>query len=767
MVARKLRFESLELRRLFAIDLELKSEPPADPGNQLYSITAEESPTPGSEAQIVTLTGDYSALSAAFPLITSNSDRMGSPFLVETEQHLLVARPNYSNRTTDLHILTRQDDGTSAETAILNVDLQVERLFRLGNNIVVFGSQYQSAPTPDLRFGGSIHSQVLVVDPNSQEVIYEASLEGSVIQAIELPTGIAFETAPHYTLAATTLAEPTPDAPSEVPEVISETITTDAIAVEPAYQLGYLYLTEDGIGLTQSEVDEPSTIAYFGGSIINISALSSTDPAASHYALRRWNVSATELEPIDSIELSHITSGWEYLHSFEVSPSGSQLLVLRASQDLIEEKTWNQKLTLDWLTHSDNGTTLTGTYTLDSFIGSARWINENQILLLSYDAPAEVAILDISDASQPKLSKIALSQRLQLNHVLPIGEGHVALIGFTPVTPFPIDDSIERRPDFIPMVVTDPSHGAIVILDLQQQKITDEQLFGPNTMLDQPLPVATPANHFAYRSLTTNPDWSYTESLHLSTIDEQGKLVNVAELSLGSNWNYQQANDSTVTIVSSDYMEERAWQDLSQSIWRVHFEPQTEEIPPILPPIDPIVPREYMRGEFTEEIVITGTVPADIPMDTNGDGIISPIDVLQVINYINRAYTEDNADELLIISADDVTRFDFDGDSKILPTDVMMMIASLNVVHETFESLDDVSVTPELPEEPCFWDMLIEEQELPDEMIAASIEALFGDLLESPETSFAGDFWNWFAPMDPWADRFKQQWIVIDPPLES
>jgi hypothetical protein len=774
VVARKLRFESLELRRLFAIDLELQSANIVASTDPLYSLAAEESVVNANTAtQLVTLTGTDIALVSPPPLVAGSFDKMGSPFLVEVADYLIVARPNYANRSTDLHILTRQADGTANEAATLNVDMHVERMFRLGDKVVLFGSQYHGGDVSELRFTSTISSRLLVVDPTSHAVVYEADLPGAIIQAIELPTGIAFETAPIYTLAQPAAIEPilASDSTSESTESEIEPNTTMAteipVAVEPNYELSYLYMTEAGFGMSSEKIDGASTLAFFGESLITVSPMSTTASTSPQYALRRWDGSENQLREIDSIDLPSIESKWEYLQSFEISPNGSQLLVSRASQEWIEEKTWKQKLTLDWLQHGEDGTTLTGSYTVESFIGTARWINENQILLLSYDAPAEVAILDISNSTQPTMSKIALSQRLQLNHLLPLGDRHIALMGFTPVTPFPIDGENGDRPEVIPMVVTHPSHGAIVILDLQQLRVTDEQIFGPNTMLDQPLPVASLPNHFAFRSFTTNPDWSYTESIHVSTIDEQGMLVTVDELTLGSDWTYQQANGSTVTILSSNFIEERAWADLDQAIWRVNFEPQPQETFPVPGPVDPLVPKENMREELTEEMTSTGTVPADIPMDTNGDGIISPIDVLQVINYINRAYAEDNSEELLIISTDDMNRFDFDGDNKILPTDAMMMIASLNVIHATFESLEDVSVTPELPDEPCFWDMLTEEHELPDEMIAASIEALFDDLFESPETSFAGDFWNWFAPMDPWADRLKQQWIAIDPSLES
>jgi hypothetical protein len=256
--------------------------------------------------------------------------------------------------------------------------------------------------------------------------------------------------------------------------------------------------------------------------------------------------------------------------------------------------------------------------------------------------------------------------------------------------------------------------------------------------------------------------------VHISTIDAQGKLVTTDELVLGSEWNYHQSNGSILTIISANYLEERAWSDLSKPLWRVEFVPQPELPYPLPGPIDPLLPEEKWRTESSEEIYTHTTTTSNIPMDTNGDGIVSPIDVLQVINHINRGYADGNTDDLLIISSGDLRRFDFDDDGKILPTDAMMMIASLNLMHMTFESLDHASADPDLPEEPCFWNMLTEEQEwLDEEIINASLEALFGSILESPETLFAGDFWNWFAPIDPWADRLKQQWVVIDPSLET
>jgi hypothetical protein len=769
MVARKLRFEALELRRLFAIDLQLNTAPISSANHSLEFQTFDESTlSKGSDTQLFTFTDGDMEIPQSVSSVMNHLDMQGSPFIVETETHMVVARPLYAQRTTELLFFTRQDDGTGLEMGTLHLDMQVERLLRLGSNVVIFGSDYQGDLMPDLRFGGSLRNQVVVVEPDTLKIVYQASLPGSVMQAIELPNGIAFKTVPIHTLATPHKVEPMAPPSDEGINIYDTGVSFHTSYEELTSELGYLYLTDNGLEFSQQSVGDTLMLTFFGGALMAISPDYASDLASNSYTIRRWNISETGLQELDALRLPDIISEWEYLQSFELSPAESKLLVSRSYQELIDDQSWNQKLSLVWLEQAGDTLTVGGNYTLDAFIGTAHWINDNQILLLSYDAPAEIKILDISDTKQPTLSTIQLSQRLQLNHLLPIGENHLALFGFTPVTPFPIDKSPEPGPDFVPMVVTHPAYGAIVLVDLERLTITDEQILGPNTMVDQPLLVSSLPNHFAYRSFTTQPDWSYTESVHISTIDAQGKLVTTDELVLGSEWNYHQSNGSILTIISANYLEERAWSDLSKPLWRVEFVPQPELPYPLPGPIDPLLPEEKWRTESSEEIYTHTTTTSNIPMDTNGDGIVSPIDVLQVINHINRGYADGNTDDLLIISSGDLRRFDFDDDGKILPTDAMMMIASLNLMHMTFESLDHASADPDLPEEPCFWNMLTEEQEwLDEEIINASLEALFGSILESPETLFAGDFWNWFAPIDPWADRLKQQWVVIDPSLET
>jgi hypothetical protein len=68
----------------------------------------------------------------AAPMMMSYSDMQGSPFIVETETHLVVARPIYAERSTELYFLARQEDGTAVEMSSLNLDLQVERLMQFG-----------------------------------------------------------------------------------------------------------------------------------------------------------------------------------------------------------------------------------------------------------------------------------------------------------------------------------------------------------------------------------------------------------------------------------------------------------------------------------------------------------------------------------------------------------------------------------------------------------------------------------------------------------
>jgi hypothetical protein len=742
VVGRQLRFEKLELRRLFAIDLELDFSKMSFTTDSSSAAIYSAPGFPVEEDEPIEPLTEYDTVLAMPPPLDPGSfDVMGSPFLVETDDHWVIASPNYQSLSTDLLILNRMPDGTAIETATLSVDLQVDRLLRLGDKVVVIGTKYHTASSSEIRNADTRSSEILVLDSSSQTVVYEHSLSGFLVQAIELPDAIAFGTAPW----------------SHFPE---------AGEIESNYELGYLVESETGFTLAKEKMESPSTIAYCDGDLITItqSGLMETDNGKT--TLRRWSMVDNQLQETASWELSSLSADWEYLQSVSLSPDHSQLLVSRASQELLADDTWMQMLTLEWFQNSADGISLVGSFTLDSFIGSALWMDQGTLLLLSNEAPAEVKILDIRDASEPILTTIELSQRLQIQQAISIDDHYLALFGYTPVTPIPLEGDAK----IVPMVVRTPPQGAIVVMDLRENKITDERIFEVDTLIEQPSLLDPSLGLFSWHSMTTQSDWSMETALHVGKIDEQGKLNVIDTLSLGSDWTYQRSTDSTVTILSNRYVEERAWSDLDQVNWRVEFKERYSEPLPDPEPIEGPVPVEgrlpvdILRGEKLRDSdneitqVSLESIDTDNPMDTNGDGIICPIDVLQIINYINRAYAEDNATELLTVSEEELSRFDVDGDTRILPSDAMMMMASLNVVFTSFELLDDASFAAEYIEEDCFWDMVSEEYEFPAERLEASMETLFSSLMESPETSAADDFWNWFAPWDPWADKVKQHW---------
>jgi len=736
VVGRHLRFETLELRRLFAIDLPLDSSKISFAVDSSLSATYNASDFPSdAHEQALLLPHCETAFALSPPLVLGSVDIMGSPFLVETDDHWVIASPDYQDQSTDLLLLNRQADGSVIETATLSIDLQVDRMLRLGDKVVVIGNKYHNASSSEFRIGDIMTSEILVLDTSSQTVVYEHRLSGFIVQAIELPNAIAFETAPW----------------SHFPKTDESDLS---------YELGYLVESDTGFTLAKEKLESLSTLAYCDGDLITItpSGLMETDDGQT--TVRRWSFTDKRLQETASCELTNVSADWEYLQAVSISPNQSQLLVTRASQALLADDTWMQTLTLDWFQNKADGISLAGSFTLDSFIGSALWIDEGTILLLSNDAPAEVKILDIRDASEPILTTIELSQRLHIQQAISIDDGYLALFGFTPVTPIPLDGDAK----IVPMVVRTPPQGAIVVLDLREKKITDERIFDVDTLFDKPSSLDPSLGLFSWESMTTQSDWSMETAIHVGTIDEQGKLKVIDKLSLGSDWTYHRSSDSTLTILSNRYVEERPWSDLDQVNWRIELNAGYPEPLPNPVPIEEPVPIEIIRGEklrhSDNEIaqVSLESIETGNPMDTNGDGIICPIDVLQIINYINRAYADDDASELLTVSDEAIGRFDVDGDSRILPSDAMMMMASLNVVFTSFESIDDASFAGEYIEEVCFWDLVSEEYEFPVERLEDSMETLFGSLMESPETSSADDFWNWFAPWDPWADKLKQHW---------
>lgn len=769
MVARKLRIESLEARRLFAADLDLVPRLLSNQEAIPFELASEPTDKTLIPEPVMIATADVQAQDAVTmglpPLMVGCFDQMGSPFLIETEHHLVAARPSNGFGSTELHILTRQEDGTALETSKVQLDFQLERMLRLGNDIVAFGSKYNSDLSLQWRFVKSPESVLVVVDPSSGEIKYQTSLSGAVIQAVELPSGIAFETSTIHYAPLTSNTEETVgdgDLPVEV--------TTSSQFGE--YQLGYLYSTDESVGINWQPIDAMTTLALFQGSLITLGevppASAEATEDASKFIVQRWQVIEQKLQPAEQVQIPRNRETWDYIQSFETSPDGSKLLLSQVSQKWIQDSIWLQSNTLTWLSLDDNGLSIAGSYTVEGSIGAVRWIGPDQIVLFSYDVLDQAQILDISDPTNPSLSTFTLSQRLQLNQIVPIDETHVALIGFTPVTPIPVAENGEKIPEIVPMVEAYRAQGAIVILDLATKEVTDERIFASSAMFDPAFAVKELPGHFAWHGFYTFEDWTFEESVYLGTIDEAGKLVIVDDLKLGSNWSYSISNGESLTILSDFSLEQRNWRDLDQPTWRM-------DLTPIWPveiehPSEPIPgeKKEVLRGEIEEEIFSTTlTPPVDLPMDTNGDGAISPIDILQVINYINRAYLDEDTDELLNVPTDTLDRFDFDGDSKILPSDALMMIASLNVVHATFEMIDDTTDYPELPDEPCFWDMVLLESELPTESIEASVNEFLGSLIEIEQSTFdpfdfdAG-YWAWFAPWDPLADKLKQELYTDD-----
>lgn len=746
MVARKLRIESLEVRRLFAIDLDsANTNAPTDIPD---AVVADETAVfADANLHLFTTSSVDPSQSNVRPAGPNSYSRSYEPSLVETPSHFIVAQPDLSTQTTKLYISSRQADGTADEPAVLKIDMWDLTLKRIGDKVALYTTEYEGNVTPDSPFPW-YKTRLIVVDPASREVVYETSFDGWIKNAFELPTSLALE--------AISRSSKEPEA--DYLENDGSLVEAKGDWLEP--QMLFLYETEEGLQINREAFVGNNFSDRFDDIVITFTSRLFSDPNSPPSVFRFWDLSNNQLREIAAIEIDVDPNLYENWRPIGFSPDGKHFMFEHSVYSPMFK--WNYRGfhedTLNLIEFSKEGAKLLWSRPITPSLERGRWISEHQFLMSGYEPQSELKILDISASSEPTVRKIPLSQPLRYRDHILLDSGHLVLSVNAPSTSNTMNGNIESSTGF----GHDTLQPAIVIVDLQQMKVTDVQLLDPLDDVGQFFRITSLPNHFAYRTVSPYIDSEFQEGVQVAAVDQHGKFVNVAETTIGTDWTLQTSDGSSLRILDSVYLEERSWSNLDQEMWSINLDSRDSSSAPYLAPTEPKSPHENLRSG-TEELAATGTTPSNAPLDTNGDGVISPIDVLQVINHINRAYSLGDKDDLLNIAANSLNRLDVDGDSKILPTDVIMMIASLNVMHATFESNDGAEVTSETFETPRFWDKLAEEQELSPDLIAASMETLFGNILESSAANSTEDYWTWFAPFDPLADKLKQQWIALDP----
>lgn len=765
MVARLLRLEALEGRRLMAIDLDAlpltpdtSSDSPIAFANQPTNGVDNEEIAYATSDQVAPVDPLYSRTGVLSTATLVQQPSTSNPFIVETGNYLVALQPNFGQHRSRLNLVQRSSDGGAEFSGYIEVDFQVERLVRFGEQVVIFGSRFDYSPANDRLFLPPTESMVAVLDPALQEIVYRKALPGGVSNIVELPDGIVLQTGPMiYALADTVNAEQ--------PSVSTLDSSVTPPPFSSAYRLGFLHRTETSFDVSWQESTPATTLATDGASLVTVTQqfLQSSEAGTFHYALQRWVVVGNALESTASLTVTSPMVYWEYISSFQISPTGSHLLMVRSSQNLLDNDTWAQRSTFDWFSLAGETLTQTGSFTSEGDPGTVQWIDNQSVALLSYSPTDTVRILHLGSRDGSQETKIQLAQPLQLNQVIRIDESHIAVTGFTPATPLPVAAPGEPLPEIVPMwQVTEP-RGAMVIIDTNIFQVTDEQVLAPRTFYDQPFLIDDLQGFVAWRSLTTEADWSLTERIILAKLNEQGRLELTEEFTLGSDWSFLDSNGTSLYTLRNESIESRSWTDLSQLQWRISLPREVIAISEPIPSL-PEVPREQLRGDLPPGMGEVTTTVSPSPLDTNGDGLINPIDILQVINYINQAYARGESDDLVNLSDPALARFDFDGDSKILPTDALMMIASLNIVHATFDAQEKVENQESNTPETCFWDMVNSETELPIRAAEEAIDDFFNNEVDVEE--FGGDeqWWDWFAPWDPMAEKMKIRLIGMSFP---
>ena len=755
MVARLLRLEALEGRRLMAIDLDaLPFTPDASSDSQ---VTFAIQPTNGLDNEkIAYATSDQVApvdpLHSRIGMLSTatlvQQPSTSNPFIVETENYLVALQTNFGQHDR-LNLVQRSSDGGAEFSGYSEVDFQVERLARFGEQVVIFGSRYDNSPAYDGLFLPPAESMVAVLDPALQEIVYRKALPGGVSNIVELPDGIVLQTGPMiYALADT--------ANAEQPSVSTLGSSVTPPPFSSAYRLGFLHRTETSFDISWQESTPATTLATDGTSLVTVTQqfLESSEAETFHYALQRWVVVGNALESTASLTITSPMAYWEYISSFQISPAGSHLLMVRSSQNLLDNDTWAQRSTFDWFSLAGETLTRSGSFTSEGDAGTVQWIDNQSVALLSYSPTDTVRILQLDSRAGSPETKIQLAQPLQLSQVIRIDESHIAVTGFTPATPLPVAAPGEPLPEIVPMWQATEPQGVMVIIDTNIFQVTDERILDQRTIFDQPFRINGLQGYVAWRSLTTEDDWSLTERIILARLNDKGKLEIAEEVSFGSEWTFHYSNGTSLYTLGGAAIESRSWTDLTQLQWRISLPLEMLAISEPIPSL-PEIPQEQWRGEIPLENGEVTTTVFESPLDTNGDGMINPIDILQVINYINQAYARGESNDLIHLSNPALARFDFDGDSKVLPSDAMLMIASLNVVHATFDALEKVE-SPDLNSpETCFWDMVNMEIDLPLPAAEEAIDTFFSNLVDSDEIVGDEQWWNWFAPWDPMAEKMK------------
>lgn len=104
------------------------------------------------------------------------------------------------------------------------------------------------------------------------------------------------------------------------------------------------------------------------------------------------------------------------------------------------------------------------------------------------------------------------------------------------------------------------------------------------------------------------------------------------------------------------------------------------------------VPDENLLATTVEEAGTAAKNPA-VSCDVNRDGMVSPIDVLSLIGFINRSSVDsptDSGDS----NSTDRERYDSNGDGMVSPLDVLNVISYINSSHSDRSSQDQTGVDP-------------------------------------------------------------------------
>jgi hypothetical protein len=748
MVARRLRLEALESRRLMAMDLD--AIPLTVDSSTDSRITFVDQPTNGPAIeQLAFATSDeaiaITSTANSFNSPVGNQDRGAlfqqqntpSKFIIETENYLVVLPLSYEQpQRTRLNLIKLSSDGGGELAGYVELDFQVNLLVRFGEQVVIFGMRDSTFSPTDPWSSGQPKSVVAILDPAFQKIVHQESFPEMVTNFAKLRDGLVIETIPMQFAV-------THSALTEQPSVSNPDSSVSPHLISSRYRLGYLHRTEASFDISWQESTRFERWTNDETSLVTVTEQLTEGPGATtvQYTLQRWTVVGNSLALTASFSIASLNGDREYLNFIQISPDGTHLLTVRSYREQLDNQTWKERSIFDWFSLTNETLSLERSYISEDFAGQTYWIDDQRVAIVPNSATDTVRILQLDSLTGSPESKIQLAQPLQLAEVVRVDESHIAISGYAPNTPFPVTAPGEPLPENFPLWRLTGPRGAIVIIDVNTFQVVDEWKPYQRSIFDKPFTIQALPGFVAWWSYRTEADWSSTNGIVVAKINEQGKLETTQEFVHGPEWALYYSNGTSLYTLRSESIESHSWTDLSQVQWRI-------SLPGDLPP---------GIGEVT-------TTVSPSPLDTNGDGVINPIDILRVINYINQAYARGESDDLTNLSDPALARFDFDGDSKILPTDALMMIASLNVVHATFDAQEKVENQESNTPETCFWDMVNSDTELPMRAAEEAIDDFFNNEVDVEE--FGGDeqWWDWFAPWDPMAEKMKIRLIGMSFP---